>query len=100
MSRVEIKTSDTGLLITGQISFSNVLQLRKQGNCFIKAAASGQEVIINFSGVTSSDVSGLTLMLRWLSYARKCGRKIKYISTPASLLKVADVCGVTEFISE
>ena len=95
----EIKNTEMGLLVSGAIHFSNVLRLRRRGDRLIRNNI-GIEIQVDLSGVTSSDVSGLSLLLRWMHYAKKQGKRVHYISIPLSLLKVARICGINEMISE
>ena len=99
MKSVVMNNNQTGLIVSGYICFSNVLRIRQQGNRLINQIANSR-VDIDLSNVISSDVSGLSLLLRWLHYATKQSKQIHYLSIPPTLLKIAHVCGIAQLISE
>lgn len=96
---LEVNTTKMGFRVSGDIRFRNVLKLRRRGDRLIRKNT-GVEIQVDLSAVTSSDASGLSLLLRWMSYAKKEGKQVHYLSIPLSLLKVARICGVNEMISE
>lgn len=98
MNRVEVQSTSTGFTVSGDIRFSNVLRLRHQGDRCIQAM-SNPTVEIDLSHVNSTDTSGLSLLLRWVHFAKNKNKKINYKSIPASLLKMAKVCGISNLIN-
>ena len=97
MSKVQLKSTEVGFSLQGDIQFSNVLSLRKKGNRFIDCSDMS-ELTVDLSGVISGDTSSLSLLLRWLFYADQQNKRIHFTSIPESLLKVAKVCGVTQLL--
>ena len=99
MSQVEVNNTPNGFVVVGDIRFSNVVRLRRQGNHLI-TQSEHSNIEIDLSQIVSSDVSSLSLLLRWLDYAAEQGKRVRYGAIPSSLLKVAGVCGVAKLISE
>ena len=97
MKRAEVVETETGLSVSGKICFDNVVALRRQGNRMIRHIMQRQ-LTVDLSDVTSSDSSGLSLLLRWLRYAGQQGKTMSFINTPARLYKIANVCGVASLL--
>lgn len=53
---------------------------------------------IDFSAVTNADTTALSLMMEWLRRANALGLSITFSGLPESLISLADLHGVTEFI--
>jgi len=98
MSSVEINKTENGFLLSGKVQFNNVVALRKHGNDIIDRF-NRSALQVDLSGVTSSDTSVLSLLLRWLSYANQQNKQVHYTAIPETLLKVVKVCGLTQLIN-
>lgn len=53
----------------------------------------------DFGAVTEADSSALAVMLGWQRAALALGRPLKFINLPASVLALADLYGVDEFLA-
>lgn len=99
MNQIEMNVHQSGFNVSGDIHFNNVMSLRQQGSQLIDRILS-PEIDIDLSQVSTSDHSGLSLLLRWLDYANKKQKKIHYVSIPSFLLKIAHICGIESLIKE
>lgn len=99
MAQVALNNAQTGFSVSGDIRFNNVLKLRRQGNRLMNAIADSV-IEVDLAQVSSSDTSGLSLLVRWMRFAEKQNKQVKYKSIPAPLMKVATVCGVAQLVGE
>ena len=83
--------SENNIFIQGKIHFGNVLALMSQGKDILDTV---EQVQIDLGGVTQSDSSGLSLLIRWLHYASKQQKSICYINLPQCLSDLGRVSGV------
>lgn len=82
--------------VRGPINVDNVVALLGEGNAQFTAA----QVTVDFAAVTEVDSSALSLLLEWRREAGRSGRTIRYLNLPANLKSLAQLYGVTEFISD
>lgn len=95
--KAEVVESETGFSVFGKIHFDNILALRRQGDRMINSIVQ-KDLVVDLSGIESSDSSGLSLLLRWLRYAGQQGKTLRIINMPESLYKVAKVCGIVTLL--
>ena len=81
--------------VAGVLSFSTVSLLLETGT---KAIDTGRAEIIDLSGVSESDSSGLALLVEWLSVARSAKRKLRYENIPQQLRQLARLSDVEELL--
>ena len=82
--------------VVGSLEFSTVTKLLPQGTA---AIGSGQASVIDLSGVTGSDSSGLALLIEWLSVAQDARRSLRYENIPAQLHQLALLSEVDELLT-
>jgi phospholipid transport system transporter-binding protein len=82
--------------VVGSLEFSTVTGLLPQGTAAIK---NGQAAVIDLTGVTGSDSSGLALLVEWLSAAREVGVSLRYENVPTQLHQLALLSDVEELLS-
>jgi phospholipid transport system transporter-binding protein len=88
------------LEVRGALVFATARHARQEGLRVIAAANAGQGAIdVDCSGVTASDSAGLTVLLDWLSCARKAGRTLTLSNLPAPILAVAKISNVEELLT-
>jgi phospholipid transport system transporter-binding protein len=80
-------------LIDGPVTLDNVGALVAQGTAF-----DGDRVIVDLSGVTRADSSGLSLLLEWTRRFSGSGRQIVFANLSHSLQSLADLYGVVDLI--
>lgn len=80
----------------GSLHFSTVTRLLPRG---VAAINDGKAAIIDLSGVTGSDSSGLALLVEWLSVAKDARRSLRYENVPAQLHQLALLSEVDELLT-
>jgi len=83
--------------VRGALVFATARRARQEG-LRVLSAANGAEVTIDCSGVTASDSAGLTVLLDWLSGARRAGKKLTLSNLPAPIVAIAKISNVEEWL--
>jgi phospholipid transport system transporter-binding protein len=91
-----IACNDGRCTVQGPITVDNVVALLGEGNERFTA----QQVTVDLAAVTEVDSSALSLLLEWRREADRNGRAIRYLNLPVNLKSLAELYGVTEFISD
>ncbi len=83
--------------LTGNINFSNVIDLYNNG---CKHIAGSQTVIVHITlgNIQQSNSACLALLIAWLRHASHRGKHIHYHDTPDFLFNTAKVSGVDEIL--
>jgi ABC-type transporter Mla MlaB component len=97
MSKRQLFLEKEKLLISGPIVFSNVLNLRKEGDGWIKQCGE-KELFFDFTKVEQSDSSVLALMISWKRQCNRFAKKAVFINLPKSLIDMAEACGVKHLL--
>ena len=82
--------------VNGVLHFTTVTALLRAG---MEAIANGRAAVIDLSGVSDSDSSGLALLIEWLSVAKSENRSLKYEHIPAQLQQLARLSEVEELLT-
>jgi phospholipid transport system transporter-binding protein len=82
--------------VTGPLGFTTVTPLLPVGSAAIQQ---GHASIIDLSGVTNSDSSGLALLIEWVSVARAAKRSLRYENVPAQIHQLARLSDVDPLLS-
>jgi phospholipid transport system transporter-binding protein len=82
--------------LQGPVTMENVVALLGEGNERFTAP----EVTVDLAAVTEVDSSTLSLLLEWRREAGRNGRTIRFLNLPANLKSLAELYGVTEFVSD
>jgi phospholipid transport system transporter-binding protein len=77
--------------VLGSLEFATVAKLLPLGTAAIE---SGHAAVIDLSGVTDSDSSGLALLIEWLSVAKEARRSLRYEKMPVQLHQLAGLSEV------
>jgi phospholipid transport system transporter-binding protein len=77
--------------VVGSLEFATVAKLLPLGTAAIEG---GHAAVIDLSGVTDSDSSGLALLIEWLSIAKASGHSLHYENMPAQLHQLAGLSEV------
>jgi phospholipid transport system transporter-binding protein len=72
--------------VLGSLDFQTVAKLLPLGSAAIDG---GHAAVIDLSGVTDSDSSGLALLIEWMSVAKDGGRSLRYDNIPPQLEQLA-----------
>jgi phospholipid transport system transporter-binding protein len=81
--------------VTGSLHFTTVSALLPLG---VAAIDGGRAAVIDLAGVTTSDSSGLALLIEWLSVAKAATRTLRYENIPSQLQQLARLSEVEELL--
>ena len=81
--------------VVGSLHFTTVSALLAEG---VQVIESGQVAVIDLAGVTTSDSSGLALLIEWLSVAKDAGKELRYENIPTQLHQLARLSEVEELL--
>jgi phospholipid transport system transporter-binding protein len=82
--------------VAGVLHFTTVSALLNAG---IDAINGGRAAVIDLAGVTSSDSSGLALLIEWLSVAKAANRTLRYENVPSQLYQLSRLSEVEELLA-
>jgi phospholipid transport system transporter-binding protein len=82
----------------GPLTFATARAARQLGLRALAAAADGQGLQVDCSGVTAADSAGLAVLLDWLGAAKRAGRTLRYTHLPPGLLALARISEVDELL--
>ena len=82
--------------VVGCLDFGTVAAILPLGTAAIEA---GRASVIDLGGVTSSDSSGLALLIEWLSVAKSAQRPLRYKNMPAQLHQLALLSDVDQLVT-
>ena len=81
--------------VTGDLNFNNVMSLHRQSLSYFDSCP---ELTFDFSGVTSSDSSGLALVIEWIKLAEQHKKPIYIKNISDGLLSIAKASGLDKII--
>jgi len=81
--------------VLGSLHFTTVSALLSEG---VDAIDGGRAAVIDLAGVTTSDSSGLALLIEWLSVAKSASRTLRYENIPSQLQQLARLSEVEELL--
>ena len=82
--------------VVGALEFGTVSALLPAGS---EAIERGQAAIIDLSGVTNADSSGLALLIEWMSIAKAARRTLRYENIPSQVDQLARLSDVEALIT-
>jgi len=82
--------------VMGSLHFTTVTALLNAG---IEAIKGGRAAVIDLAGVTTSDSSGLALLIEWLSEAKSADRPLRYDNIPSQLYQLSRLSEVEELLA-
>jgi len=89
-----IASQDNQWHITGEILMDNANSVLAES----KALDMADDLQVDFSAVTDIDTAALSLLIEWQRRAIAAGKKIRFIHLPETLLSLAALYGVTDFV--
>lgn len=93
-----IEKTGNSLRVTVPMLIANASALLEAGRRFLQAGAPTGELLFDFSAVDEADSSALTLLFAWLRTAREQNITLRVVHLPASLLILAELYGVSDFL--
>jgi phospholipid transport system transporter-binding protein len=96
LSDTKIRLVDGSFHVIGKLSFASVVNLYKESMPLIN---NHQDLLFDFSQVTSSDSSGLALIIEWIKLAKKQSKPIKFHHISDDLMSLAKASSLDKIIS-
>jgi phospholipid transport system transporter-binding protein len=84
------------LAVSGRMTMAEAAHLLEDG-C---AALASPTTIFDLSAVTVADSAALSVLFGWLRAAQQRNIAVTFRNTPANLLSLAEVYGVTELLAQ
>ena len=98
MNVAELEKKDDNIIeVKGVLDSDTIMSIMSAGYKLIKSPLT--VITFDFRGVTESDSTALALLLAWIRYAKKKGKKILYIHVPAAMIEIAAACRLANFFS-
>lgn len=91
-----IEKSGDGLRVTGPMLIANASALLEAGRGFLNTSAVGASLDLDFSAVTETDSSALSVVFGLMRTARDRGISMRVAHAPASMLSQAALYGVSD----
>lgn len=87
------------LFLSGKLHFANVMSIYHKGLTYLQKQTSVQ-LEIDCSQLSSSDSSGLALILEWVKWGRAHQQTIVFKEVPEDLMMIAKAARVEQFIEK
>lgn len=81
--------------VTGNLGFDTIPALWKQSLDGLKDAA---EPVIDLGSVTQVDSAGLALVIEWIRWAHRDGRRLRLVQVPEKLVALARISETDHFL--
>ncbi len=96
MSAPELNLDPDGTInVTGQLNVTSVAACKASGEDLIEDASA---VVIDLGGSEVEGSAVIALLIAWQRRAEKLSKPIKFVNAPPNLLKIAEVCGVSDIV--
>ena len=92
-----IEQSGDRLRVTVPMVIANAGALLEAGRSFLRSGRPG-ETVFDLAAVQETDSSALTLVFAWLRTARESGATLRIVHPPASMISLAELYGVSDFL--
>jgi len=97
-TRIEITESGSGrVMVRGELTFATARLARDIG-VRVLAASGAERIVVDCAAVTRADSAGLAVLLEWLAWGRRYKRVVTLENLPASLVAIARISEVDEFL--
>lgn len=92
-----IHFKDNTFYLSGDLAFNNVMQIYASS---LPQLERSTKLDFNFSELTSSDSSGLALIIEWIKYAREHNKAISLKHVSEDLLSIAKAANLDNVLME
>ena len=82
--------------LSGVLGFPTATQVLERSKALFEQRA----IEVDLKGVTQADSAGLAVLLEWLHWARREGRRMNFINLPEQILAVARITEVEELLAQ
>ena len=97
---IELRESSPGQYAArGPLTFATARRARETGIAALRSGTSPR-IVIDCSGITSSDSAGMTVLLDWLSVAKRSGRALQFANLPEQVRAIARISDVLELLEK
>ena len=96
MSKAELSLDNGVLMVSGELDKTSVPQVAKDSGRWFSQIK--DDIIVNLSGLSRADSSGLAMLVEWMRMARERQRGIRFQQVPDQLLAIATVSGLNEML--
>jgi phospholipid transport system transporter-binding protein len=93
-----IRPADGRLLLEGELTFASARRAMELGIQVLTAAPPG-ELVMDCGSISACDSAGLAVLLEWLGFARRTGRKLRCTQLPPGLAALARISEVEKLLS-
>lgn len=84
------------VLVSGRVTMADAAELLEAGRPLVD----GDGLTFDLSGITEADSSALAVLFGWLREAQQRNLKLHFSNTPATLLSLAEVYGVSDLLTQ
>ena len=91
----DLQLEQQNCILSGDLHFSNVMMLLKKSIPLIDQC---HALTFDFSKVTSSDSSGLALIVEWIKLSKRQNKPVYFKNLSKDLLAIATAANMTQFI--
>src|SRR6201996_8223738 len=89
------ETSPGKFALRGLLTFATARLARETGLAALNSATA-REIEVDCAGITASDSAGMTVLLDWMSSAKRSGRSLHYVGLPEQLKAIAEISDLRE----
>jgi phospholipid transport system transporter-binding protein len=93
-----IQPADGRLLLQGQLTFASARRAMELGIQALAAAPPGA-LVVDCGSISACDSAGLAVLLEWLGFAKRTGRKLCCTHLPPGLAALARISEVEKLLS-
>ena len=83
------------LTLSGELSFATAASLYKKG---CRLIAAHPKIVFDLRQVTTSDNSGIALLITWTRYTKMLKKSIKFINPPAQLMSMLKLTNLQKLL--
>lgn len=84
---------------SGPLTFATARVARDSGLAAF-GASSAREIEVDCGGITASDSGGMTVLLDWLTFAKRSGKALRYEGLPEQVQALARIADVLELLEK
>src|SRR4051794_12614609 len=102
MAAAAVELQETGpgkYAARGPLTFATARLAREDGLAVLKATGS-TELEVDCSGITSADSAGMTVLLDWMSVAKRSGRALRFANLPEQVKAIARISDALELLEK
>ena len=97
---IELKETGPGKYAArGPLTFATARLAREEGLAALKATGASQ-LEVDCSGITSADSAGMTVLLDWMSIAKRSGRSLRFANLPEQVKAIARISDALELLEQ